>query len=140
MADPIMMSIATTLASKATDAVLDAGKSAWAALLRLVRGRFSTDGAASAALNRAQAAPDDSGRVQELALALERIVAVDADFGSRLHEWWAQFRPDLWAGDGGVVNSNTGTVAGHLIQARDIQARDLHVGESLMLGDAPRRD
>ena len=134
MADPIMMSIATTLASKATDAAVDAGKSAWAALLRLVRARFSTDGAASAALDCAQAAPDDPGRVQELVLALERIVAVDAAFGARLHELWARSRPDLRAGDGGVVNSNTGTVAGHLIQARD-----LRVGESLMLGDAPRR-
>lgn len=135
MADPIMMSIATTLVSRATDAAVDAGKSAWVALLRLVRARFSTDSAAAAALDRARAAPDDPGRVQELAQTLERIVAMDADFGTRLHEWWAQSQPDVWAGDGGVVNSNTGTVTGHLIQARD-----LHVGESLMLGDAPRRN
>lgn len=43
---------------------------------------------------------------------------------------WPELRAELSAGDGGTVNSNTGTVGGHLIQARD-----LHVGGELLLGD-----
>lgn len=129
--DPIMLSIASALASKAAEAAADGGKSAWGALVRVVRARLGHDKAAAGALEAACAEPDDLAVVRVLALALERIAAVDAGFGTRVHELWPSAQAELSAQKAGTVNSNAGTVSGHLIQARDV-----HVEGGLYLGEA----
>jgi len=129
--DPIMLSFASALAGKAAEAVAEGGKSAWGVLVQVVRARLGHDQAAAAALEAACAQPDDLAVVGVLALALERMAAVDAGFGARVHELWPLAQAEFSARDGGTVNSNTGTVGGHLIQARD-----LHVEGGLHLGEA----
>lgn len=100
------------------------------ALIRLVHSRFAGDKAAAAALDAARAAPQDLAAVQELARVLESAGAADAGFAAQVRALWPELRAELSAGGGGTVNSSTGTVGGHLIQARD-----LHVGGGLSLGD-----
>lgn len=129
--DPIMLSIASALAVKAAEAAAEGGKSAWGVLARVVRARLGHDKAAAGALEAACAEPDDLAVVRVLALALERIAAADTAFGARVHELWPPAQAELSAREGGTVNSNTGTVGGHLIQARD-----LHVEGGLFLGEA----
>ena len=130
MTDPYMVSVASALATKTADLAAEGVRSAMGALMRLVRNRFAGDKEAAAALDAAQAAPQDLAAVQELARVLERAGASDAGFGAQVRALWLELRAELSARDGGTVNSNTGTVGGHLIQARD-----LHVEGGLLLGD-----
>jgi hypothetical protein len=130
MTDPVMLSVASALAGKAAEAAVDGGKTAWGALVRMVHTRFGRDEEASAALETAVARPDDAAHVAELARELERIAADDPEFGARMRVLWQWASTELSARQGGVVNSMTGTVAGHLIQARD-----LHVQGGMHLGD-----
>jgi hypothetical protein len=134
MTDPVLATVATTLAARAAEAAADGVHTAWTALVRLVRGRLAADRAGAAALTAAEADPADSQRVTTLALALERAAAADPDFGSQLRDLWSRASAELSASESGVVNSSTGTVGGHLIQARD-----LHVEGGLSLGDVYRR-
>jgi hypothetical protein len=128
--DPIMLSVASALAVKAADAAAEGGKSAWGALVRAVRARLGHDTEAARALEDACAQPHDLAVVRVLAMALERIAAADAGFGARIHELWPSAQAELSAREGGTVNSNTGTVGGHLIQARDLHVKGgLHLGE-----------
>lgn len=126
-----MLSIASALAGKAAEAAAEGGKSAWGVLVQVVRARFGHDKAAAGALEAACAQPDVLAVVRVLALTLERIAATDAGFAARVHELWPSAQAELSAQEGGTVNSNTGTVGGHLIQARD-----LHVEGGLHLGEA----
>lgn len=123
-----MLSMASALAA---EAAAEGGKSAWGALVRVVRARLGHDRPAAGALEAARAQPDDPAVVRLLALALERVAAMDAGFAARVHELWPPAQAELSARTGGTVNSNTGTVGGHLIQARD-----LHVEGGLYLGEA----
>jgi hypothetical protein len=135
MTDPIMLSVASTLAGKVTEAVADGGKSAWSALVRLVRNRLARDGAAVRALEAAEAAPQDPAAVRELAQVLARITAADAEFRAQLYDLWPRASAELSAEEGSVVNSNTGTVGGHLIQAGDLHVEGgLHLGGMQRLG------
>jgi hypothetical protein len=114
----------------AAEAVVDGGKTALGALVRMVRARLGRDQTATAALEAAVARPDDAAHVVELARALERIAAADAEFASRMRILWQSASADsLSARQGSVVNSVTGMVAGHLIQAKD-----LHVEGGIHLG------
>jgi hypothetical protein len=124
MIDPVMISVANALATKAADVAAEGVRSAMSALIRLVRSRFAGDKAAAAALDAAQAAPQDQAAIEELARVL------DAGFAAQLRALWPELRAELSAGEGETVNSSTGTVGGHLIQARD-----LHVEGGLLLGD-----
>lgn len=129
MTDPVLATMATTLAARAAEAAADGVQSAWTALVRLVRARLAADQAGATALTAAEAAPADTQRTRELALALERITAADPDIDAQLRDLWTRASVELSARDGGVVNSSTGSVGGHLIQARD-----LHVEGGLNLG------
>ena len=130
MPDQVISSIAAVVAGKAAEAALQAGKSACAALVRLVRERFSRDKEATAALEAARGNPEDAVAISGLALVLERLVRTDADFGARIRELWPRAAAELSASEGGVVNSATGSVGGHLMQARDVQVEGgLHFGD-----------
>lgn len=73
MAEPLLLSIAASLASRAV-----------AGLHELVRAKFAEDPVATAALTAAEGAPEDSPQVRALGEALERTVAADPEFGARL--------------------------------------------------------
>jgi hypothetical protein len=130
MTDQVMLSIAGTLAARAADAAAEGARSAATALMGLIRSRLAKDKAAAAALDTARTAPGDPAAVRELAAALERIAAADAGFAARIRELWPEAQAELSADGSGTVNASTGTVGGHLIQARD-----LHVEGGLLLGD-----
>lgn len=130
MTDPFMLSVASALAAKTADVTADGVRSAMGALMRLVRSRIAGDKAAEADLAAAQAAPQDTAAVHELARVLERAGSADDGFAAQLRALWPEVLAELSARDGGTVNSSTGTVGGHVIQARD-----LHVEGGLSLGD-----
>ena len=130
MADKIMVAVASALAAKAADAVAEAAKGAWVRLLHLVRERFGSDESASAALEAARDRPDDQAAITGLASALDRVAADDQRFAGALRSLWAEIGPQLPAGEASAVNVVTGSVGGHLLQARD-----LHVEGGLHLGD-----
>jgi hypothetical protein len=135
MADPVMSSIAAAVAGKAADAAMQGGKSACAVLVRLIRERFGRGTDASATLEAARENPDDQAARAGVASALELLAASDAGFAVQLRELWAQASLELSATQGGVANSATGSVGGHLMQARD-----LHVEGGLHFGDVQRPD
>lgn len=130
MSDPIISSVAAAVAGKAAEAAIQGGKTACAALIKLVRERFSRDKEATAALETAYGNPADTAAVAGLELVLERLVLADADFDAQIRELWPQAAAELSASEGGVVNSATGSVGGHLMQARDVQVEGgLHFGD-----------
>jgi hypothetical protein len=128
--DALMMSVASAVAGKAAEAAAGGAKTALAALVRLIRGRVAGSDADAAVFDTALTRPDDPAVLEELALVLERLATRDAAFGAQLRALWPTVQADLSARDSGVVNTSTGTVCGHLIQARD-----LHIQGSLQLGD-----
>jgi hypothetical protein len=132
--DPVISAVAAAVAGQAAEAAIAGGKNACAVLIRLIRERFGRGTDASAALEQAQENPENEVAVAAVASALERLVAADASFAVRLRELWTQASLELSATDGGVTNSVTGSVGGHLMQARD-----LHVEGGLHFGDVQDR-
>jgi hypothetical protein len=132
VADEIMMAVASALAGKVADAAAGGARSAWDALVRLVRDRFAHDEVASAALATAYSRPTDQLAVRELGEALERVGAADPGFEEQVRALWSRASAELSATNDGVLNVSTGTVSGHLIQARD-----LHIEGGLHLGAPP---
>lgn len=119
MPDPVLLAIAAAVAAKSTEAVVDGGRGAVAALVRLVRSRF---GGSTAADDPVRAAAIDLARREELALALGRAVAADQDFGDRLRAAWAAASVEINATAAGhVTNTFSGAAAGPVVQARDIR-------------------
>lgn len=121
MPDPLLSSVATAVASRAAELAVQGGKEACAALVRLVRERFSRDKEATAALETAQRNSADRVAVAGLAEALQRLASEDAAFAARIRELWPLASAEMSAADGGVVSPATGSVGGHLVQARDVR-------------------
>lgn len=134
MADEIMMAVAAALAGKVAEAAVGGARGAWEALVRLVRDRFAHDEVASAALAAADARPTDQVAVRELGQALERVGTADPSFAEQVRAMWPQASRELSVTHGGVLNVSTGTVSGHMIQARD-----LHIEGGLHLGNPPEK-
>jgi hypothetical protein len=130
MADALISSVATAVAGQAAQAALQGGKDALAALIRAVRERFGHDKRASAALEAADRDPGDGTALAGLSEALERLFSADPDFAARIRDLWPQAAAELSASEGSVINSATGTVHGHLMQARDVRVEGgLHFGD-----------
>jgi hypothetical protein len=130
MSDPIISSVAAAVASRAAELTVQGGKDACAALVRLIRERFGRDKEAAVALDAACGRPEDEAAIARLALELERLVLVDDHFATRIRELWPQAAAELSVGEGGVVNSATGSVGGHLMQTRDVRVEGgLHFGD-----------
>ena len=130
MADEVMMAVASALAGKAAEAAFGGARSAWNALVRLVHERFAKDGDAAAALGAAREQPEDQAAIDELSRALGRVAAADPEFAEQLRALWPVASQELSARDGAVLNVSTGTVGGHLIQARDLRVEGgLHLGD-----------
>jgi hypothetical protein len=109
MVEPLLMSIATTLATKAAGS-----------LYELVRKAFRHRPSAAAALEAATGAPPESAPVQALAERLAEVSANDPEFGRRLQVEWAKVEVSQQADQGGVNNQVAGPVTGKVLQARDI--------------------
>ncbi|HUY45476.1 MAG TPA: hypothetical protein VMV92_07090 [Streptosporangiaceae bacterium] len=130
MTDPVMLSVASAMASKAAEAAVDGGRTALGALVRVIRKRLAGNQTAGSALDTAIAAPEDPAVIEEFAQLLERIAAADAGFAEQVRGLWPRAQAELSASDGGVVNTSTGTVGGHLVQARDLDLQGgLHLGD-----------
>jgi hypothetical protein len=129
--DPFLLTIATAIAGKAADAVVEGGQNACGALVRVVRERFSRDKAAAEVLETASRNPKDDRAIADLAEMLQQLLRVDTDFETRLRSLWPAAEAELSASESGVVNSATGTVSGHLMQARDvrIESGGIHFGD-----------
>lgn len=109
MSDPVLISIAAALAGRAATSIYD-----------LVKKKFAIKPEATAALEAAADAPDDSERVRKLAEELSRAEADDPRFGEDLRTEWKHLSVTQHAESGGVVNQISGQVTGKVIQAGDI--------------------
>ena len=74
MDEVIATAIAGALATRAADAAASAGRSAWAALVHLVRSKVGSAGEPSAALQSALDRPVDPATIKALAEALTQAV------------------------------------------------------------------
>lgn len=119
----ITTTIASALATKATDAATSAGRSAWVALVRLVRAKLAPAGNTPAVLRSALDHPDDPASITALAEALTQAAADDPHFAAQLHTLWDRARTELAVADDGIINQISGTVHGNVIQARDVTMR-----------------
>lgn len=117
MPDPVLLAIAAAVAAKGAEALVAGGKTAVAAVTRLLRARFGAGTDERAALDEAITHPDDTRRQQALAAVLGRAAADDPAFGDRLRGYGAAIVAETNAG---VVNKVSGDVAGPVVQARDI--------------------
>lgn len=141
MDEAIVTAIATALATRATDAAAGAGRSAWAALVRLVRAKL---GSASAVAGQAapdpgapdQTAPDPTApdhaapdhaagpaTIAALAQAMLQAASTDPHFAVQLQILWDKASMELAANDDATINQISGTVFGNVIQARDVTIR-----------------
>lgn len=114
MVDPLTVAIATAVAGKMAEGISDAGRAALASLTRLVRRKLRGDPKGEAALEAAEARPDDTVLVERLAAALDDACARDRAFRDELDLLWTAAR------QGGVVNTITGSVHGPVVQAHDV--------------------
>lgn len=121
MADPVMIAIAAALAGKATQGLLSGARSAWGALLRLIKDQAGDDPIIAAALTAAENQPEDQSRIDLLGEVLEQRAQRDPAFDDQLRSLWEQTQPELRAEHGGTINEIAGTVSGHVVQARDIE-------------------
>jgi hypothetical protein len=102
MPEPILISIATALATKAATGLYD-----------LVKKKFAKDPQALAELEAAS--PEQPETIEAVAERLESARQADPDFAAALTAEWTQH-----ATGGGVNNQISGTVHGKVVQARDI--------------------
>jgi hypothetical protein len=127
LSDPFFSAVATAVAGQAAELAVQGGKEACAALVRLVRDHLGRDKTASSALDAARGTPGDAAATARLATELQRIAAEDDAFAARLRALWPQAAAELSTD---VVNTATGTVGGHLMQARDVRVEgDLRFGD-----------
>jgi hypothetical protein len=119
--DPIMIAVAVALATNAVDGMSQVGRSAFAALTRLVRRQLSRDPDSQKTLATVQSHPDDEVAIGRLAEALHGAAAYDGAFADELRRLWSGVRAESSiAVDGGVTNRVSGTVNGAVVQARDV--------------------
>lgn len=112
MAEPILVSIAAAVAGKA-----------FAGLYDLVR-NFFTDQADEEALAKAEQAAAEGDERTEVAIhdLADRLAAAqerDPVFAEQLRSEWGKIIP-AQVNNGTTENNVSGTVSGHLVQARDI--------------------
>ncbi|MEO3777281.1 hypothetical protein ABGB16_10605 [Micromonospora sp. B11E3] len=119
MADPIMVTAATTLVAWATTELAQGGRQAVSSLIEFLRNRFRHEPAAREAVEGAlrQPSPDATRRLVEV---LEGEALRDPAFGAELRARWTQAEATVTAGTGGVANSVSGDVHGSVVQARDV--------------------
>lgn len=107
MPEPMLIAIATTLATKAAGSLFD-----------LVKAKLSKRGSKDVAvLDAAVQAGPESPEVSQLAEVLDVAQHEDPGFAGQLRTEWRAVQ----AGSGSVSQSVSGMVSGNVVQARDIQ-------------------
>jgi hypothetical protein len=109
MSEPVLVSVATAVASKAA---LD--------LYALVKRRFQRDPEADATLEAATRHPDDEGGVLALAEQIERHGRLDPAFAQAVQAAWTATEQSTQVHDDGIVNQISGGVVGKSFQGRDV--------------------
>jgi hypothetical protein len=90
-------------------------------LYQLIKAKSADNPDASAVLDAAEGAAEDSAEVRELAATLEKKQATDLTFGTYLRQEWERATVEQHAECDGVTNQVSGQVSGNLVRARDIQ-------------------
>lgn len=110
MPEPMLIAIASTLATKAAGSLFD-----------LVKAKLAKRGGKEAAvLDAAVEAGPESAEVGQLAEALGAAQREDGEFAEQLREEWQKII-SVQAGSGSVTQTISGNVTGKVVQARDIQ-------------------
>lgn len=110
MPEPMLIAIATTLATKTAGTLFD-----------LVKAKFAKRGGKDVAvLDAAVEAGPASAEVGQLAEALDMAQQEDGEFAEQLREEWQKII-SVQAGSGSVTQTISGNVTGKVVQARDIQ-------------------
>ena len=133
MPDPVLIAIAAALTGKAAGAIAARGASALRSMAELVRQHFDSESEVLDALEPADADAEQERRTATLGAALERASVEDPQFAESLRTMWEHARTELHADHGGVVNEVSGSVGGHVVQARDVTG-------GVSFGDVPRRE
>jgi len=121
MIDPIMITIATALATKAAEGLSEAGRAAFRRLARRVRSRLDAEPDGALTLASAERHPDDERVVELLAATLSATARRDPAFGAEMARLWSEVQDGaVVATHDGVVNQQSGTVGGNVVQARDV--------------------
>lgn len=120
MPDPIILAIATAVASQATQSLTSQAGHAIAEITRRIQHKFRDGPADLAILTAAQGESASPDQAAELAHALDRAIAEDPAFGEEIRTLWDQsgIMPITAAGDA-VVNVVHGK-ADRVIQLRDV--------------------
>lgn len=106
MPDPILISIATALATKTATGLYD-----------LIKRKFSGDQDATAAL---ETVTEEPKAIEALAERLDVAETEDPEFAEALRGAWTRFDVKQHAESGGVTNHISGDVSGKALQAGDI--------------------
>ncbi|MFK3984444.1 hypothetical protein ACI2K4_29235 [Micromonospora sp. NPDC050397] len=122
--DELVLAVATALTAKGAELLVDAGRSALAAMRRLVRSRFAENTADVEVLAAAAADPDNQARQAELAAVLSRVMSEDPAFAATVRAQWRLVEASV-AAPGHVSNQFDGT-ANKVVQARDVHG-DIHL-------------
>lgn len=121
MIDPIMVAVATAVATKTAEGLTEAGRAAFGKLVRLVRSRLAAEPDGARALESADRDPGGEREVERLAAALSAVAERDPAFAAEVARLWSQARDGVVAAThGGIVNQMSGTVGGAVVQARDV--------------------
>lgn len=110
MPEPIIVSIAATLAGKGASALYD-----------VVKKKFTGSPKATAALADARDSAPDSAQIRALVDELARAERSDPEFAADLRAVWSQVSARQRAANGDVTNQISGIVKGKVLQARDIE-------------------
>lgn len=108
MPEPILISIAAALASKAATSLYD-----------VVRNKFARNKEALAELEEASARPDDPQLIEALAQHLEQSEADDTEFKKELRDEWEKIIASQHVDHGSIATQITGDV-GKFVQVRDV--------------------
>ncbi|MEV0005388.1 hypothetical protein AB0H28_24305 [Micromonospora sp. NPDC050980] len=127
MADPVMVTAATTLIAWATTELAESGRTAVASLIDFLRARFSHDPAAREIVEGALSQPTPQA-VNRLADLLDDESRRDPSFVAELRSRWSRADAVIAEGAGGVANSVSGDVHGPVVQARDVHG-GIHLGD-----------
>lgn len=119
MDDPILAAIAVALSTRAVEGMADAGKAAFASLVRLVRRKAGDHSGLRTSIEAKPASLTSDDRAVALRRALVDAAAQDPLFDQELRRRWEIFQQTTLRADT-VTNTVSGRVTGPVVQARDI--------------------
>ncbi|MEU1644305.1 hypothetical protein ABZ422_17370 [Micromonospora zamorensis] len=119
MDDPILTAIAVALSTRAVEGMADAGRAAFASLVRLIRRKAGDHPGLQTSLVAEPTSATADDRAVALRRALVDAAAQDPLFDQELRRRWEIFHQTTLRADT-VTNTVSGRVTGPVVQARDI--------------------